>query len=102
MQEVSLWDLLFWQGITFLSPRVSVGRAQVTADAIGGTSPNREEKEFPGPPKLDHVPFDNISCPFKGPEVLGGRGGRESQCHLLLTSLWSGGEAVHGLIRCCC
>lgn len=33
-----------------------------------------EKKDFPGSPKIDHVPFDNINCPFKDPKVLGGTG----------------------------
>lgn len=33
-----------------------------------------EKKEFPGPPKIDHVPFDNINCPFKDLKVLGAMG----------------------------
>lgn len=67
---------------------------RVKANAVVGTSPNREEKEFPGPPKLDHFPSDNISCPFKGPKVLEaeGRGEPAPPAQPVSSLVWEGRE----------
>lgn len=88
MQEVSLWDLLFWQGKAFPSPHVSAGEFKL--NAVVGTDPDREEKAIPGPPKLDHFPSDKIRVPSKAQRCWR-QGGGASLGHLLsLSHHWSG------------
>lgn len=77
MREVSLWDLLFRQGETFLSPHVSVREFELQHMLLVGAALTGRKRSFPQSYII--FLFDNISGPFKGPKVLGGTGeGRAS------------------------
>lgn len=63
VQEVSRWDLLFWQGNVVLSPRFICRKGEVTTTVLGATSPNEEEKEFLDPQRLTIFHLTIISVP---------------------------------------
>lgn len=87
----------------FSVPSFICKRVEVTSNALGGTSPNREEKEFLGFPKIDNFPFDNHTWPLPSPKGVEGEGEKRASATCSASGHHCGLEGgSYGLTRCCC